>query len=154
MAPVAITFDSVLLWIHVSAVVVGFGSLFTYPVFVAALRRAGPAERALFHRVQGQIGRYVLSPALLVILLAGAYLATDRDLWSEVWVVVPFVIAVILGGLGGAYLGPREERLAELAGGGDEAAYARALREVLNVMYLAMGLVLLAVFLMITKVGS
>lgn len=33
------------------------------------------------------------------MLLAGAYLATDADLWSEVWVVVPLVLLFVIAGL-------------------------------------------------------
>ena len=150
----AILFYDVVLWIHIAAVVIGFGAPFTYPMWFAHISRAPMGERALFHRVQARIGQWVISPALLVIILAGAYMATDRDLWSEVWVTVPLVIAIALGALGGAYFGPREQRLAELAAQGDEAAYAPMFGQVRNVTYVALALVLVAAFFMVTKLGA
>ena len=53
--------------------------------------------------------------------------------------------------LGGAYFGPREERLSELAEGPD---YDRLFAQVRTVSYAAMLLVLVAAFFMVTKPGS
>ena len=150
----AVTFYDVVLWIHIAGVVIAFGGIFTYPVWFSHVGRAPAATRAGFHRGQAKIGKYVISPGLLVILLAGAYLASDRDLWSEVWVSIPLVILFILGGLGGAYFGPREERLATLAEAGDEAAYRPLFAQVRTVSYVGMALVLIAMFFMVTKLGA
>ncbi len=150
----AISFYDVVLWVHVMAVVVTFGVTFTYPLWFAYLERASAAERAGLHALQATIGKRIIGPGTLVILLAGAYLASDRDLWGEVWVIVPLVILVILGGLGGAYFGPREERLAALSQAGDQAAYRSLLGQVRSVGYLSAALVLVAAFFMITKLGA
>jgi uncharacterized membrane protein len=150
----AVTFYDVVLWVHITAVVVAFGGVFTYPLWFAHVARAPAATRAGFHRGQAKVGKYVISPGLLVVLLAGAYLATDRDLWSEVWVTVPLVILIVLGGLGGAYFGPREERLAELAEAGDDTAYRPVFAQVRAVSYIAMALVVVAIFFMVTKLGA
>ena len=104
--------------------------------------------------MQALVGQRLIGPASVVILLAGAYLATDRDLWSEVWVTVPLVILIVLGGLGGAYFGPREEKLAALAEAGDEQAYRPAAAQLRSVGYLSLALVLVAAFFMVTKLGA
>ncbi len=150
----AVTTYQVALWIHIVGVVIAFGVVFSYPVWFSHVAGAPAATRAGFHRGQAKIGKYVISPGMLVVLLAGAYMATDRDLWSEVWVTVPLVILIILGGLGGAYFGPREERLSELAAAGDEDAYRPLFAQVRTVSYVAMALVLIAAFFMVTKLGS
>ncbi len=150
----AITFYDVVLWVHVMAVVVTFGVTFTYPLWFAYLQRASAAERAGLHGLQATIGKRIIGPGTLVILLAGAYLASDRDLWGEAWVVVPLVILVVLGGLGGAYFGPREERLSALARAGDEDGYRSLLGRVRSVGYLSSALVLVAAFFMVTKLGA
>ena len=150
----AITFYDVVLWLHIMAVVVAFGGTFAYPLSLAYVRRIPLGERASFHRMQALIGQRLIGPASVVILLAGAYMATDRDLWSEVWVTVPLVILIVLGALGGAFFGPREEKLAAMAETGDEAAYQPALGQLLKVGYLSLALVLIAAFFMVTKLGA
>jgi uncharacterized membrane protein len=150
----AILFYDVVKWIHVMAVVVAFGGAFTYPVWFRFLRPAAPAERAFFHRVQAFLGRWVISPGLLVILIAGVYMTSDRNYWSKPWVSVPLLILVVLGGLGGMFFGPKEQRLAELAAEGGGAEYERVLVQVRNVTYVAIALVTIAALMMVTKLGS
>src|SRR3954471_19686536 len=104
----AVTFYDVVKWIHIMAVVIAFGGAFLYPVWFRFVMNAPTEQRAFFHRAQAFIGQWIISPGLLVIVLAGAYMATDGHLWSKVWVTVPLVIAIALGALGGAYFGPRE----------------------------------------------
>ena len=83
------------------------------------------------------------------------YVETEvRDLWSEVWVTIPFVIAILLGAIGGAYVNPREKRLAELAEGGGGGDYDRVLGQVRTATYGGMALVLVAAFFMVTKLGA
>src|SRR3954451_8697101 len=148
----AVLFYDVVKWVHIMAVVVAFGGAFTYPVWFARMRRAAPAERAFFHNAQAFLGQRVISPGLLVIIVAGIYMASDRHYWSKAWVTVPFVIAIILGGLGGAYFGPREKRLAELSAAGGGAEYTKLFAKVRNVTYVAIALVLIAAYMMVTKV--
>lgn len=151
---IAVQFYDVVLWVHIMAVVVSFGALFTYPLWFGLLRSSEPAQRVLFHRAQAAIARFVVSPGLLVIIAAGAYLASDRHFWSKAWVSVPLVIAVVLGGAAGAFFSPREERLAALAATGGGPHYDRLLAQVRTVSYLAMLLVLVAAFFMVTKLGG
>ena len=149
-----IYFYDVVLWVHIAAVLIAFGGVFWYPVWFRLVRDWAPAQRASFHHAQGVFGRFVISPFLLLLILAGAYLASDRHYWSEAWVTVPFVIAIVLGGMGGMYFGPRERRLAELADGGGGAEYESLFAQVRVVSYTAMALVLVAAFFMVTKLGS
>jgi hypothetical protein len=150
----AVTFYSVVKWIHIMAVVVAFGAAFTYPVWFAFVMRAPTDQRAFFHRTQAFIGQWVISPGLLVLVVAGIYMASDAHLWSEVWVTVPFVIAIVLGGLGGMYFGPREKRLAELSASGGGTEYTQLFAQVRNVTYVALALVAIAAYMMVTKVGA
>jgi hypothetical protein len=77
--------------VHITAVVVAFGAVFADPVFLAVVAKAPIGQRAMFHHAQITFSKRVTGPSIGVILLAGIYLATDRDLWSETWVTVPFV---------------------------------------------------------------
>jgi uncharacterized membrane protein len=150
----AVTFYDVVKWIHIMAVVIAFGGAFTYPVWFSFVMRAPTDQRAFFHRTQAFMGQWVISPGLLVIVLAGAYMATDRDYWSKAWVTVPLIIAIGLGALGGMYFGPKEKQLAELSAGGGGQEYTRLYTQVRNVTYAALALVAIAAYMMVTKLGS
>ena len=154
MTPFALALYDVVLFIHVAAVVVAFGTTFAYPLLFAVAARSEPAQRAGLHAFQARYGRTYASFGLLVVILAGAYMASDRDLWQEPWVSGPFAIAILLGGISGGYLAPRERRLADLsADAGSQAEYAKVLGQVKTAGAIASGLVLVAIFLMVTKVG-
>ncbi len=151
----ALPFYDIVLSVHVMAIVVAFGVVFTYPVVLPWLRRDHPGSMAVAHQVQVRLGRFVVTPAATLALLAGAYLATDAKLWSEPWVTIPFVILLAILGLGGAVFTPTERRLAELASGGvDSSEYDAAFTRVMPLYVAVAAAVLVAIFLMVTKLGA
>src|SRR4051812_28243835 len=109
------------LTLHVLAVVVAFGAVFAYPVLSGLL-----GGTAAFHRAQIVIWSRLVTPAMVVVLLAGVYLATDGDAWSEAWVSATLALLLVLFGLIGALLMPGERRAAELATTGGPAYEAVA----------------------------
>jgi uncharacterized membrane protein len=149
------------LFLHIAAVVVGFGATFaesvTFPVAMAMDKRHLP----YVHKLGITINRYLASPALLLILITGIYQTSDGD-WDfgSFWISATFAIVIILGGLNGAYFIPGEKRLlaqveGDLAETGEPSAdYMRKARRMGGVGALAGFLVLLAVFLMVTKPGA
>jgi len=151
----ALTVYDVVLSLHVMAIVAAFGVVFTYPVVLPWLRRHHRSSMAVAHQVQVRLGRFVIAPAATVALLTGAYLATDAKLWSAAYVTIAFVILLAILGLGGAVLTPTERRLAELASGGVESPeYDAAFTRVMP-LYVAVAVaVLVAVFVMVTRVGA
>jgi hypothetical protein len=150
---VAVTLYDVVLWLHITAVVTAFGALFAYPVFLAVNARAPLAERAALHRAQIAFSKRVTGPAIGVVLLAGIYLATDADLWSEPWVGSSLLLLFVIAGLGATILRRGEERLAATAEEGDEPGYAAALGRVRTWTNVALGLIVLTIFLMAAKPG-
>src|SRR4051812_45341400 len=108
-------FFDVVLWLHVTSVVVAFGVTFTYPVIVPLTVRTAPRQVAWLHTVQGAMGRLIITPFATLVLLTGIYLAADADVFSKWWVTVPLLAILVLLGLAGAYFAPRERKLAELA---------------------------------------
>jgi uncharacterized membrane protein len=156
----ALTFYSVVLSVHIMAVVVAFGVSFAYPAFIPWARRAHPEAMPVIHELSGRLGRLVMSPAMVLVLAAGIYLASDADAWSESWVSVPLLILIVIGGLGGMVFAPSERKLAELAtrdlaGGGElSAEYDALLRRVAFFGYVTMALVLIAIFFMAAKPGA
>ncbi len=149
--PVAVTFYDVVLWIHISAVVTAFGALFGYPVFLAVNARAPLTERANFHRLQIAFSKRITGPAIAVVLAAGIYLASDAHLWSKAWVVVPFVLLLVIAGLGATVLRRGEEHLVASSEEGNEADYLATLATVKAWTYLTIALIVITIFFMAAK---
>lgn len=153
----AITFYGVVLSVHVMAVVIAFGTTFAYPAFMPWARKNHPQAMPVIHEMSGRLGRLVMSPALVLVLICGIYLASDADAWSESWVSVPLVILVIIGGLGGMFFAPNERKLGELAtrdlaaGGELSAEYDEIFRRVAIGGLATCALVLIAIFFMVAK---
>ena len=147
----AVSFYDVVVWIHVTAVVVAFGALFAYPVFLAVNARAPLAQRPALHRAQIAFSRRVTGPAIGVILLAGVYLATDAKLWGKAWVGISFALLLVIAGLGSTVLRRGEERLEATADGGDEPGYGAALATVRTWTAVTLALIVVVIFLMTTK---
>jgi uncharacterized membrane protein len=156
----AIAFYDVVVAVHVMAVVAAFGVTFAYPVFVPWLKRVHPEAMPAVHDSRDRLGRLLMSPAMGLVLLAGIYLASDADVWSEAWVTVPLVILVIIGALGGMFFAPNERKLGEMArrdlatGGGFSAEYDALFARVATAGLVTAALVLVAIFFMVAKPGA
>jgi hypothetical protein len=161
MLPVAVLFYDVVVAAHVMAVVIAFGVTFAYPPLGIFVTRNHPRMLPALHAAQAFVGKVLITPFATLALLLGAYLASDRDYWSETWVTVPLVILVVLLGLGGAFFGPQEKRAAELAerdvaasGDGDvvlSGEYEAVAKRVAMVGTLANVLILVAIYFMVAK---
>jgi uncharacterized membrane protein len=146
-----ITFYDVVLWVHITAVVTAFGALFAYPIFLAVNSRAPIAERANFHRLQIAFSKFITGPTIVVVLVAGAYLASDRHLWSRTWVIVPFILLLVIAGLGATVLRRGEQTLIACSEAGDESAYDARLAVVRNWTLLTITLIVVTIFFMSAK---
>ncbi len=149
--------------VHIMAVVAAFGLPLAYPLLVPYARRHHPRAMPAIHDIQHRFNNRITAIGTVVILLVGSYLASDRDYWGEVWVIVPFVILLVIGGVGGAIVVPATKKLAEFSkrdlsradSPGDtvtfsdeyEAEFARYLRAE---QFLG-ALVLIAIFFMAAK---
>jgi hypothetical protein len=147
------------------AVVAAFGVIFAYPIIGAYVTREQPRFLPVMHTVQERLGRFLITPAATLALIAGFYLASDRDYMGKVWVIVPLVILITLLGLGGAFFSPNERRAADLASRDVAAAapdgpvtlspeYAAVASRLALVGALSSGLVLVAIFFMAAKPGG
>ena len=157
---IAIGLYDFVLTIHILAVVVAFGVVFAYPLLDAQIRRAGPGDVAALHRLHLALAQKLITPAMVVVLLAGLYLALDRWSLGDGWIGATFAILIVLFGLVGAVLTPTDRRLAELAerdaaaGGAPSEEYLRASRTAALVGSLALALVVVAIFLMSARPGA
>ena len=157
----AVTGYEIGLWLHISAVVVGFGATFAESVTFPIAMKLDKRHLPYVHALQLAINRYLTSPAMLIVLATGIYMVADSDAWSfgDPWVSATFAILLVLGGLMGAYFIPTDRRLQtmvtrELEAGGDlSEEYQRRSRAEGVVGALAGLLVIVAIFLMVTKPG-
>lgn len=160
----AIQFYDVVVAVHVLGVVAAFGITFAYPILLRWVKAQHPHAMPALHAAQDTLGKRVITPAMVVVLVAGIYLASDQDLWDRPWVSGPMLILIVLFGLGGAFFAPKERRLAELAqrdiasSSGTSvsfsAEYEALYKQVSTVGLVAVGLVAVAIFVMITKPGG
>jgi hypothetical protein len=164
LAP-AIFFYDVVLALHIAAIVVAFGVTFAYPILGIYITREHPRVLPVIHGAQERIGRLLIAPAGGIALLAGFYLANDRDYMSKIWVVVPMVILIGLLALGGAFFGPSERKAQALAERDVAAAppdgpvaysaeYKAVAGRIAMVGGIANVLILVAIFFMTAKPGG
>ena len=156
--PTAFMFYDVVLAVHILAVVVAFGVVFAYPVIDAVLKSSG-IELAALHRLHVALATRFIQPAMVVVLLAGLYLALDRYSLGDPWISATFAILIVLFGLTGAVLIPTDRRMAELAerdakaGGEPSPDYLAEERRANLFGSIALLLVVVAVFVMTLKPG-
>ena len=160
----AVTSYDFSVFIHVTAVVIGFGSTFaesvTFPVAMMMDKRHLP----YVHRLQRAINQWLTAPAMVVILATGFYQVSDRD-WDmgDFWLSGSLTIVIVLGAILGMYFIPEDRRLQALAerdiaasGDGEivlSDEYQRRGRREGIVGGIAGLLVVIAIYLMITKPG-
>jgi Predicted integral membrane protein (DUF2269) len=156
----AVQFYDVSVFVHVAAVVVGFGATFAESLMFPVAMKVGKQHLPYVHRLQLAINQWFAAPALLLIIITGIYQTADRWEFSDFWISATFLIAIILGGLNGAYFIPSDRRLApmverDLEASGDVSDdYQRQARRQGMFGALAGVLVLLAIFFMVVKPGA
>jgi hypothetical protein len=159
--PAAASFYDVILGVHVMAVVVAFGVTFAYPIMFAVGARHGARSLPLLHRIEYTIERYLINPGLLVVVLAGAYLASKGHHWSEFFVQWGLAAVVVIGALVGSVMIPTAKK-AETAAARDIAAagtgdiemsaeYQALVKRLSIVGSLLSGLVLVTILFMAIK---
>jgi len=151
----------VILAVHVMAVVIAFGVTFAYPIMFAVGARTDPRSLPILHRVEYSIERWLINPGLLVVLVAGAYLASDGHHWSEFFVQWGLGASIVIGAAVGAVMIPtakRAELLAQraLTSAGEGPIqlgddYAALVRRLSVVGGLLSGLVLVTILFMVIK---
>jgi hypothetical protein len=152
---------SLSVFLHVSAVVVGFGATFAEAIMFPVAMKAGVRHLPYLHKLQLAINQRLATPAMVVIILTGLYQTSERWDWDVLWINATFAIVIVIGGLLGGYFIPADRKLGamveqELAAAGDGEVvlsdeYLRGARREGMVGALTGVLILAAVFLMVTK---
>jgi len=160
----ALTSYSVVVALHVIAVLAAYGLPLAYPLMLPYLRRVHPRTMPGVHDVQHRLNLLLTGPGTLLVLGLGIYLAAEEDLFDEPWVHVGLVAILLIGAIGGWVVGA-SKRMAELSA--DDVAAApendsvtwSAEYEALYACYakveiLLGAIVLVAVFSMAAKPGA
>jgi hypothetical protein len=169
LAP-AVTFDQVILALHIMSVVIAFGVLFSYPLFMAVGARLDPSSMPWFHRMQQIVSRRLISPGLLLVVIFGVILASELHAWKAFYVQWGIGASIVIGALEGMFMIPRTGRLAELARrdiepagvGGDRikrvgtlsVEYRAVFRQVVIGSGVVSLIVLVTIFLMAVHAGA
>jgi uncharacterized membrane protein len=103
------------LFLHILAVVLAFGPTFGYGFFFSVAPQFPRATPAIIAGVQ-KVDRYLVTPGMIVLLVAGIYLQTDGD-WdaSAAFLSVGYLAIISLFALQGAFFKPQTRKARELA---------------------------------------
>jgi hypothetical protein len=124
MVAADVQFYDVIVWLHVSSVVVGLGPTFAFGLYLALAGRKYPRAMPVLLEAQCMISRTMVTIGALVILGSGIYLAADRWEFSDFFVIAGLVAIVALLGMVHGFFLPNEIRAREIAERDIEAAGA------------------------------
>jgi hypothetical protein len=111
----AVAFSDFVLALHILAVIAGFGITFAYPLLLSAAVRADPSVMPWLLGARQRLSRSLVNPGLLVVVVAGVYLASAEHRWGSFFVGWGILAAIAIGAIESAFIIPRCARLAELA---------------------------------------
>jgi hypothetical protein len=166
--PLAVTSLQVSLFLHITAVMVGFGATFAEAIMFPVATKVGVKHLPYVHRLQLAINQWLATPALVIVLATGLYQVDKLNLsLGDFWLSAAFLIVIVIGALLGAYFIPTDRKLApmvegEIAALGDReitmadlsAEYQRRGRMEGIVGTITGLLLVFAVYLMVTKPGA
>jgi uncharacterized membrane protein len=166
--PLAVSSLEISVFLHITAVMVGFGATFAEAIMFPVAMRTSVRHLPYLHRLQLAINTWLATPALVIVLATGIYQVTDQDAYGfdQFWISATLTIVIVIGGLLGGFfipsdrkLGPMVER--EIAAAGDRQLtiadlspeYQRRGRMQGVVGTITGILLIVAVYLMVTKPG-
>jgi uncharacterized membrane protein len=162
--PVAVTRYEFSIFLHITAVMVGFGATFAEAIMFPVAMKVSARHLPYVHRLQLAINQWLATPALVIVLATGIYQVSEGN-WefSQFWVSAALVIVLVIGGLLGGYFIPTDRRLApmaerDIAASGDGEVvlsdeYQRQARMEGIIGTVTGILLVVAVYLMVTKPG-
>lgn len=115
LLPAVVYFWQIALAVHVVFAVAAFGLVLSYPFIAIAVERFDRRAVPAVLRARQLLGRSLVNPGLLIVVIAGVYLASEEHQWSQFYVQWGIGAAIVIGALEGAFVARQSGRLAELA---------------------------------------
>ena len=140
---------SVVVALHIIAVVAAYGLPLTAPLLVPYVRRHHPVALPGLHAAQYRLNLSLTGPGTVLVLVFGIYLASKGHHWDEPWVGVGVAVLAVIAIVGGGVIVPATKSLAQLDPA--NAEYDRVYRRYMTAEVLLGALVLLAIFFMAAK---
>jgi uncharacterized membrane protein len=162
--PLAVTSYEFSVFLHITAVMVGFGATFAESIMFPVALKLSPRHLPYVHRLQLAINQWFATPALVLVLATGFYQVSEGN-WElgDFWISGTLAIVIVIGALLGAYFIPADRRLGPMiereiadAGAGEVVPSPEYRRQSMmeGVVGTIVGVLLVvAVFLMVTKPG-
>ena len=123
MNTIAVTFYNVVVWLHVSSVVIAFGPTFAFALYIALAQRKYPRAIPMVHEAQVMISRSMVTLGGILIFITGIYLTSQQG-WefSDFFVIWGLLAVIALLGLTHGFFIPNDQRALRAAKRDVEAA--------------------------------
>lgn len=165
--PLAVTSLEFSVFIHITAVVVGFGATFAESVMFPVAVKMSTRNLPYLHRLQLTLNQFFALPALVIVLATGIYQMSELNYdYGDFWVSGTLTIVAVLAAFNLFFFIPTDRRLLPLiertiAEAGDRELELRDLPPEYQRWGRAEGLVgtisgillIVAIYLMVTKPG-
>jgi hypothetical protein len=115
MQTIAVAFYDVVVWLHISAVVLAFGPTFAFGIYFAVGARKHPRGIPAILESQIAISRSLVTLGGILVLITGLYLTGDRFEFSDFFVAWGILAIIVLLGLTHGFFLPNDQRALKLA---------------------------------------
>lgn len=141
-------------FVHVLAAAVWVGGAVLLRYQTSRAMALSPARAAELGVEAEEVGKKVLMPASIVLLVAGLWTAFEGGYGLEpLWVKLGLLIYVVSAVAGAVFLGPLYKQVAELRAerGPEDAEIKSRIQRISNLAWVDLGLLVLVVFVMVVK---
>lgn len=151
------TLSDTLLLLHIAAAGTWLGANIVQAVVPGLGRSESPSFNAGWLRIAAKLGTRLYMPVAILILGTGVGLVLTSDgayEFSDLFVSIGFTVVIIGAVLGSAVFSPTGMKTAEAFERGDEAAARAGTRRLAGFGVLDTLLILLAILVMVLRLGS
>ena len=112
MTVTAITAYNFSIFLHITAVMVGFGATFALSVTSPIALKLDPRHLPYVHQLSLVLNRFFASPALVIVIATGFY-QVSKGKWKfgDAWISATFAIVIVIGAIMGAVFMPTAKKL-------------------------------------------
>ena len=112
--PLAVTNYDFSVFLHVTAVVVGFGSTFSESVMFPVAMKTSARHLPYVHRLQLVLNQFFAIPAALIVLATGLYQVNEGNWDWDFWVSATAIILGVLAAVNVFFFIPTDRKLLPL----------------------------------------